>query len=76
MLKQRGWAALLPMGLLAIAATGGVVVATEQISETDKPILSNVLTGKSQLREGKVNVEFLDGKAGPAAPAPEAPATK
>ncbi len=73
MLKQRGWAALLPVGLLAIAATGGVVVATEQISDTEKPMLSNLLTGQTQLREGKVNVEFLDGKPGAVAPAPEAP---
>jgi hypothetical protein len=73
MLKQRGWAALLPVGLIAIAATGGVVVATEQISKTDKPLLTNVLTGKAQMREGKVSVEFLEGKPGQVAPAPEAP---
>lgn len=71
MLKQRGWAALLPVGLIAIAATGGAIVATEQLSETDKPMLTNVLTGKAQVREGKVSVEFLEGK--PVAPAPEAP---
>lgn len=73
MLKQRGWAALLPMGLLAIVATGGVVVATEQISETEKPMLSDLLAGKAEMREGKVSVEFLEGQPGPVAPAPEAP---
>jgi hypothetical protein len=73
MLKQRGWAGLLPIGLIAIAATGGVIVASEQISGTDKPVLSNLLTGKTQAREGKVSVEFLEGKPAPVAPAPEAP---
>lgn len=61
MRKQRGWAALLPVGLIAIAATGGVIVATEQISGTEKPMLSNALTGQTQLREGNVSVEFLGG---------------
>jgi hypothetical protein len=72
MLKQGGWAMLLPIGLLAIAATGGVVVATEQLSNTDKPVLTNVLTGQGHERQGTVNVEFLQGKP-EVAPAPEAP---
>jgi len=63
MLRQGGWAALLPVGILAIAATGGVIVATEHVSETPKPILTQVLKGTPQDRQGKVTVEFLDGKA-------------
>lgn len=61
------------MGLIAIVATSGVIVATEQISGTEKPMLSKLLGGKDPMREGKVSVEFLEGKPGPAAPAPEAP---
>jgi hypothetical protein len=62
MLKQRGWAALLPMGVVAIVATGGTIVAAENISDTPKPILTNSLKGVSQERQGKVSVEFLEGK--------------
>lgn len=62
MLKQRGWAALLPMGVVAIVATGGTIVAAENISDTHKPILTNSLKGVSQERQGKVSVEFLEGK--------------
>lgn len=72
MRKQGGWAAFLPVGLIAIVATSGVIVATEQISGTDKPMLSNMLTGQSQAREGKVSVEFLEGRPTPANPAQEA----
>lgn len=74
MRKQAGWAALLPVGLIAILATGGVIVATEQVSGTENPMLSNMLTGKSQVREGKVSVEFLEGRPLQGEPAPEAPA--
>lgn len=71
--KQRGWAALLPVGLIAIAATGGVIVAAENVSDTPKPLLTNVLKGREQERQGKVTVEFLGGKAVDSiAPAPAA----
>jgi hypothetical protein len=71
--KQRGWAALLPVGLIAIAATGGVIVAAENISDTPKPMLTNVLKGGQQERQGKVSVEFLEGKpVDSVAPAPAA----
>jgi len=73
MLRQRGWAALLPVGIVAIVATGGVIVAAENISDTPKPILTNVLTGKTQERQGQVTVEFLGGSSTEqAAPAPTA----
>ena len=63
MLKQRGWAALLPIGALAIVATGGVIVASENISETPKPVLTSALKGSPPPdRQGKVTVEFLEGK--------------
>lgn len=71
--KQRGWAALLPVGLIAIAATGGAIVAAENASETTKPLMTQVLRGGQQERQGKVTVEFLGGKpADSIAPAPAA----
>lgn len=42
---QNGFAMLVPM-LLAITVTGGTVVAVEQISDTQMPILSAALTGQ------------------------------
>jgi len=73
LLKQRGWAALLPMGVVAIVATGGVIVAAENISDTSKPILTQSLKGGPQERQGKVSVEFLEGRSiDRVAPAPAA----
>jgi len=72
MLKQRGWAALLPIGALAIVATGGVIVATENISDTPKPALTNVFRGAPAERKGTVSVEFVEGKAIQTTPPPAA----
>jgi hypothetical protein len=63
MLKQRGWAALLPIGAVAILATGGVIVSAENVSETSKPALTNLFRGSPAERQGKVTVEFVEGKA-------------
>jgi cytochrome c oxidase assembly factor CtaG len=45
MKNQSGFAMFVPM-LLAIAATGGTIVAIEQVSDTEKPILSASITGR------------------------------
>jgi hypothetical protein len=71
--KQRGWAALLPVGLIAIAATGGAIVVAENVSDTPKPILTQTLKGGQPARQGTVKVEFLGGQqSGPATLASEA----
>lgn len=69
--RQGGWAALLPLGLLAIVATGGAVMAIEGATDAQQPILASTVFGTQKAeREGKVRYEFegvkLQGKEAPA----------
>lgn len=64
MLKQRGWAALLPIGLIAIAATGGTVMVIEKASNASEPTLAGaVFKREPQLRQGEVTYEMEGAKA-------------
>lgn len=64
MLKQRGWAALLPIGLIAIAATGGTVMVIEKATNANEPTLAGVMfKSEPKLRQGVVTYEMEPGKA-------------
>ncbi|MDD5388799.1 MAG: hypothetical protein PHD37_05610 [Gallionellaceae bacterium] len=68
MLKQRGWAALLPIGLIAIAATGGTVMVVEKASNANEPTLAGTMfKSEPQLRQGVVTYEMEEAKASRAA---------
>lgn len=63
MLRQRGWAALLPIGLIAIAATGGTIMVVEKASNATEPTLAGTLfKSESKLRQGEVTYEMEGGK--------------
>ena len=64
MLKQRGWAALLPIGLIAIAATGGAVMVVEITTHATEPTLAGTLfKSEPKLRQGVVTYEMEEAKA-------------
>jgi hypothetical protein len=64
MLKQRGWAALLPIGLIAIAATGGAVMVVEKASNATEPTLAGTMfKGEPKLRQGVVTYDMEEAKA-------------
>ena len=60
MRRQGGWAALLPLGLIAILGTSGAIVATEQVAGVADTGLLAMAKGERALREGKVTVEPLE----------------
>ncbi len=63
MRKQRGWAALLPIGLIAIAATGGTVMVVEKASNASEPTLAGVMfKSEPKLRQGVVTYEMEEAK--------------
>jgi len=62
--KQRGWAALLPVGLLAIAATSGVIMVAEKTTHAPEPTLAgSVFKSEPKLRQGVVSYEMEEAKA-------------
>ncbi len=63
MLKQRGWAALLPIGLIAIAATGATVMVVEKASNANEPTLAGTMfKSEPKLRQGVVTYEMDEAK--------------
>lgn len=72
--RQGGWAMLLPIGLLAIAAVGGVVAVVEEVSDAPPPRMTDMLFGEKapQTPSGTVTYEVDDVKLrGETAPAPQ-----
>jgi hypothetical protein len=61
--KQRGWAALLPIGLIAIAATGGAIMVVEKTTNAPEPTLAGTLFKREpELRQGVVTYEMEEAK--------------
>lgn len=50
MKKQRGWAALLVMGLAAVLGTGGMIAVTEEATDAPGVHLVDALAGKQQVQ--------------------------
>jgi hypothetical protein len=66
MRRQGGWAGLLLVGLVGIAATAGTVMVVESATNAPHPRLSDVVTGNvtptTQEREGKVFYQLEEVK--------------
>ena len=61
--KQTGWAALLPVGLIAIAATSGAIIVVEKATNAPEPTLAGTLfKSETKSRQGVVTYEMEEAK--------------